>query len=138
MKTNLTILALFVALMAKTQITIDSVTPTRICAGDSITYHYTCYSPGTYQFNLDGSNHDYIWQVTILDTVAKHIRFKVPFWWNDGLALASTDWVNTFNVTFCTQVGITEYDKDKLKTYKQIYGNIYLSNEGKKVIFVEP
>lgn len=137
MKTNLTILALFVALSAKTQITLDSVTPTRICAGDSITYHYTCHSSGTYQFNLDGANHDYIWQVPVSQG-SGYKRFKVPYWWNDGLALASNDWVNTFNVTFCTHVGITEYDPYKVKTYKQVYGNIYLSSEGKKVIFVEP
>ena len=135
MKTNLTILAVLVALMTNAQLTIDSVTPTRLCPGDSITYYYTCQTSGTYQFNLDGQNHDHIWQTQV--TQGKGFkRFKVPFWWNDGLALASTDWTNTFNVIFCEQVGIKEYELSNKETYKQIYGNIYLSNEGKKVIFV--
>ena len=136
MKTQLTILALFVALSSKAQLTITSVTPTRICAGDSITYHFTCHSNGTYQFNLDGANHDYIWQFPV-DTTQTKRSFKVPYWWNDGTAYASTDWINTFKVDFCIQVGIEEQKLTNKVTYKQIYGNIYLSSEGKKVIFID-
>lgn len=139
MKTNLTILALFVALMANSQIKVDSVTPNRICAGDSITINYTWDgTPGLYQFNMDGQNHDYIWQVNSSLFQNGKIKLLTPYWWNDGTALVSNDWTNSVPLTFCIQVGITEYSKDKLKTYKQVYGNIYLSSEGKKVIFVEP
>ena len=139
MKTNLTILAAFVASALSSQIKVTQVTPTRICAGDSITVHYTWDSiPGLYQFNMDGANHDYIWQVNSNTFSNGKIKLKTPEWWNDGKSFISGDWVNSVNVDFCIQVVITEHDQSLKTTYKQVYGNIYLSNTGKKVIFVEP
>jgi hypothetical protein len=140
MKTNLTILALFVALMAKSQMTINSVTPNRLCPGDSITYHYTWDgTPGNYQFNMAGQNHNHIWHINSSNFQNGKITFKTPFWWNGGDALCSViGWSDTRKVNFCEVVGINESELSNKVTYKKVYGNIYLSSTGKKVIFVEP
>ena len=140
MKTNLTILAVLVALIANSQIKVDSVIPTRLCPGDSITIFYTWDgTPGLYQFDMDGQNHDYIWQVNSNTFANGKIKFKTPFWWNGGITKISTDWTNSFPIEFCERTGISEYELNPNATYKQVYGNIYVKTfEGKqtKVIFV--
>lgn len=136
MKQITTILAAFIVSVTSGQIKVDSVTPTRLCPGDSITIYYTQTGPNTLvQFNMDGTNHDFIWQSQIDSSGV--IKFKTPFWWNGGTTYISGDWTNSKAIEFCEAVGIPEYNQDRIKTYKQVYGNIYLSNEGKKVIFVQ-
>jgi hypothetical protein len=141
MKTNITIVLIFVALIGQSQLKLDSVTPTRICAGDSITYHFQWDgTPGLYQFDLAGQNHNRIWQISSSDFKNNTVTVKTDFWWNDGSALASVDWTNSFNITFCEQVGIEEYELNSEATYKKVYGNIYvktLNGKKTKVIFVE-
>lgn len=136
MKQITTILAAFIVSVASSQIKVDSVIPTRLCPGDTITIYYTqTGSNNLVQINMDGINHDFIWQVPINSSGV--IKLKTPFWWNGGTTYISGDWTNKQAVEFCEAVGIPEYKLHYSTSYKQVYGNIYLSNEGKKVIFVQ-
>lgn len=136
MKQTITILAAFIVSVASAQIKVDSVIPTRLCPGDTITVYYTFNGPDTtIQINMDGMNHDYIWQRNI--SKSGSVKLKTPDWWNGGKSKISGNWVNTVDIEFCEAVGIKEYELNYRTTYKQVYGNIYLTNDGKKVIFVE-
>lgn len=135
MKQLITILTLFVALGVRSQIKVDSVVPNRVCPGDSITVYYTFIGPDTtIQIDMDGPAIDHIWQKVI--TQSGSIRLKTPTFWDSGESYVSGDWVNSVTVLFCSPVGIDENGIDVKVTYKQVYGNIYLRSDGKKVVFL--
>jgi hypothetical protein len=134
-----TILLLFISVIARSQsLQILTVTPSALCAGDTMTVKYQ-FAPGNnLQISMSAPNHGQVWQYnqaylssmpsTTTGTVTTYsIKLKVPPSAGTGFGYVFNPQEqnkHTLDMWCGVETGITELNRDEIKpTYYDLMGN---------------